>query len=246
MSIPPRAIFFDLDETLIENRHSIASLFDETFKQFDTQLGEHKRDTFFSALGQHAKGLWDTMFEHDISPEKQFTNCFEQSIISTESVSKTDAAILANSMFEHFTHLSSNNVTLHHDSLSTLAELRQQGLVTGIITNGIEELQLGKIYKLGLQNRVDHIIVSAQARAHKPKQEVFDLALSKAKVDANQAWEIGDHATNDVAGAIRAGMQGVFYNPNQHEIAESFATLLERPSHVISNLSEVIKLVTQD
>jgi len=109
----------------------------------------------------------------------------------------------------------------------------------------MEEIQLGKIHKLELENEVDHVIVSAQARAHKPNKEVFELALSKADVDATQAWQVGDHATNDVAGAIRAGMQGIFYNPKQLKIEDSFAELDERPNHIIENLAQVIDLSSE-
>jgi len=242
MNKSPKAIFFDLDETLVENRIPVITLFGEMYKEFDSELGIENQDVFFTALRQHAKHLWDTMFEHPISPEQQFIECFKKSIASTETPLNTDAASLAQAMFDHYKHLSSNNVVLHDDALSTLAELRQKGFITGIITNGMEEIQLGKIHRLELHNKVDHVIVSAQARAHKPKPEVFKLALAKAKVDANQAWQIGDHATNDVAGAIRVGMQGVFYNPQQLEIETSFAELTERPSYVVSSLAQVIDL----
>jgi len=245
MSKPPRAIFFDLDETLVENRIPVVTLFGEMYKPFKQELGSDNQDVFFSALRQHAKQLWDTMFEYDISPEQQFVNCFEKSIISTQAHGNSDALRLAQAMFDHYKKLSSNNVVLHDDALSTLSELRQQGFITGIITNGMEEIQLGKIHRLELHHKVDHVIVSAQARAHKPKQEVFELALGKAEVEANQAWHIGDHATNDVAGAIRVGMKGIFYNPKQLEIETSFAELDERPTHVVSSLAQVIDLIRE-
>ena len=242
MSSSPHAIFFDLDETLVENRIPVITLFGEMYHSFEQELGSENQEVFFAALKHHARQLWDTMFQHDISPEQQFKNCFEKSIISTKSIDSDEATELAQEMFDHYKQLSSNNVVLHHDALSTLAELRQKGFITGIITNGMEEIQLGKIHQLELENKVDHVIVSAQARAHKPKREVFELALDKAKVDANQAWQIGDHATNDVAGAIRAGMSGVFYNPKKHDIETSFAELTERPSYVVNNLTQVIDL----
>ena len=244
MSDSPKAIFFDLDETLVENRIPVITLFGEMYKRFEKELGNDNQELFFTALRQHAKQLWDTMFEYEISPEQQFVKCFEKSIACTKAVPPKNAARLAHAMFEHYNYLSSNNVALHQDALDTLAELRQKGFITGIITNGMEEIQLGKIHQLELQTKVDHVVVSAQARAHKPKREVFELALAKANVNANRAWQIGDHAINDVAGAIRAGMQGVFYNPNQLDVEKSFAELGERPSHVITSLVQVIDLAT--
>ena len=146
-------------------------------------------------------------------------------------------------MFEHYLSLSANNVVFHDGAQRTLSELRERGIVTGLITNGIEQVQLGKVRKLNLQDQVDYVTVSAQARAHKPYAPVFELALKRANVKASQAIQVGDHATNDVAGAIRAGLGGVFYNPNTHRIEEAFAQLDERPTHHIYHLSEVLDLI---
>lgn len=243
MNIIPRAIFFDLDETLVKNRIPVVALFGEMYHQFSSELGSDNQEAFFAALRVHAKALWNTMFDHETSPEQQFISCFKDAIISANAPIIKDPSILAHDMFDRYKQLSSNNVVLHHDALATLASLRQLGFITGIITNGMEEIQLGKIHVLELQDKVDHVVVSAQARAHKPNKEVFDLALSRAAINANQAWQIGDHPTNDVAGAIRADMRGVFYNPKQQAVETAFATLSERPDHVIESLAQVIGLV---
>lgn len=243
MTIQPKAIFFDLDETLIENRIPMRELFARMYHDFDEQLGVDNQRPFFNALKSNATGLWESMFETQTSPEQQFITCFEQSILATEALSAEQSKALAKEMFDHFLDLSAHNVVLHDGALETLAELTDRGVITGIITNGIEQLQLGKIHQLELQHRVDHVTVSAQARAHKPHQPVFDLALSRAKVNADQAWQIGDHATNDVAGAIRAGMSGVFYNPTLLNIDESFADVSEQPTHVIEHLKELLDII---
>jgi len=243
MNKTPKAIFFDLDETLIENKIPIRDLFASMYNDFDERLGDENQTRFFEALRTNAAQLWNTMFDYQTSPEQQFVACFEQSINATRALQGEPAIQLAQEMFDHFTSLSSANVVLNDGALETLAELSNKGIITGLITNGIEQLQLGKIHQLELQHKVDHVTVSAQARAHKPHHPVFDLALSRAKVSAEQAWQIGDHATNDVAGAIRAGMGGVFYNPLGLDINESFSELDERPTHTVTHLKEVLQLI---
>jgi HAD superfamily hydrolase (TIGR01509 family) len=146
-------------------------------------------------------------------------------------------------MFDHYESLSSNNVVFHDGAVEVLAQLNSRGIITGLITNGMEQIQLGKIHALDIHNKVDHVTVSAQARAHKPHAPVFKLALQRANVSAEQAIQIGDHATNDVAGAIRAGLGGVFYNPGDLLLEESFVDLSERPTHHIQHLNQVLDLV---
>lgn len=240
----PKAIFFDLDETLIENVIPVQKLFAEMYYQFAEQLGAENKDTFFAELRTRATTLWATMFESDISPEHQFRQCFAESVRATNAVSDPEADILAGGMVEHFRSMSVNNVRLHDGAERVLAQLSNAGFITGIITNGMEQAQLGKIDHLDLQSQVDHVIVSAQARAHKPDARVFGLALKRAGVAPEHAWQIGDHACNDVAGAIRAGMVGVFFDPKGNRVDTAFDELEERPDHVIQHLSEVLALVS--
>jgi len=236
----PKAIFFDLDETLVENRIPIRDLFARMYLDFNDQLGEDNQRIFFDVLRQRAANLWSSMFESKIPPEQQFVDCFSHCIAATGLKERSYNNKLAQQMFDHFQQLSANNVVMHDGALSVLKELSTKGIITGIITNGIEQIQLGKIHQLDLQNKVDHVTVSAQARAHKPLSAVFKLALKRAGVSADQAWQVGDHATNDVAGAIRVGMGGVFYNPEAKPLNDVFASLDEKPTLVIRHHTQLL------
>lgn len=239
----PSAIFFDLDETLVENRIPIRDLFARMYFDFEQHLGVDNQELFFDVLRQRAANLWSTMFETDVSPEHQFVNCFRHCIAATGLKDKQRSNALAQQMFDHFQQLSAHNVALHDGVEEVLLELSARGIITGIITNGIEQIQLGKIHHLNLHEKVDHVTVSAQARAHKPLPQVFSLALKRANVTANQAWQIGDHVCNDVAGAIRSGMSGVFYNPEAKDVNDAFADLEETPTHVIEHHNQILELL---
>lgn len=240
--ISPRTVFFDLDETLVENQRPIPELFRDVYAAFSSELEAHDEAAYFNALRKHAGTIWDSMFETQVSPEDQFALCFANAASDIQAIDRNRALELGQKMLDEYIRLSSANVMLHHDALSTLDGLREAGFGVGIITNGIERVQSGKIAQLNLGNHVDHITISAQARAHKPRAEVFALALERAKTDAQHAWQVGDHATNDVAGAIRAGMGGVFYDPAGDRRKTAFNDLHEDPSHTVSSLDEVLRL----
>jgi HAD superfamily hydrolase (TIGR01549 family) len=241
----PRTIFFDLDETLVENRRPIPELFRNVYAIFGDSLGVDLHNEYFLALRSHIGQLWDNMFESEFSPEQQLANCFSAAALDIKVIGAEDANQLGHAMLEEFIRQSSANVIAHHDAFATLDGLRHAGFSVGIITNGIERIQSGKIVQLGFSEHVDHITISAQARAHKPHAAVFELALSRAETDPASAWQVGDHATNDIAGAIRVGMGGIFYDPVGNRRNTAFVDLQEQPSHTVSSLNEVLELATR-
>ena len=62
MVIQPEVVFFDLDETLVENKVSVRTLFRTVFDHFEDQLENVDQDQFFAKLGPEIAGLWNAMF----------------------------------------------------------------------------------------------------------------------------------------------------------------------------------------
>lgn len=237
------AVFFDLDETLIENRIPVSDLFARIYFDFSDILGAENKAVFFDSLKKNTANLWESLFDSTATPEQQFQECFAQSVNAIDSFNDAKSKEIGFDMFNHYLHLSSNNVRFHDDAIDVLNALNSRGLTTGLITNGLEDVQLGKINTLDIENKVDYINISAQARAHKPHSPVFELALKRASVEAHECLMVGDHPLNDVAGAIRAGIDGIYYNPNNNDIEKAFAGINERPVHQIQSLSEVLDLI---
>ena len=232
-----------MDETLIENTLPFAQLFKDLYHSFDEQLGAENFDLFIECFRQDAPILWQSMFDSPATPESQLEQCFKRCIEATNTVNHGGTKNIAAQMLERFLELSAKQVRFNPQAESTLSKLRELGITTGLITNGIEAIQLGKVRALKLDEKMDSITVSAQARKHKPHAPVFELALSRANANAQDAWQVGDHATNDVAGGIRAGLGGIYYNPEKLDIEQEFSNLEERPTHIIECLSELIELV---
>lgn len=236
-------VFFDLDETLIENRIPVKELFARMYYDFQSQLGADNKDVFFQTLRANASTLWATMFDSSDTPEQLFIDCFISCVMATNALDENQSKQIGKAMFDHYLNLSSNNVRFNQGAVDTLIALNSRGITTGVITNGMEQVQMGKINALDIQEKVDFVNVSAQARAHKPYAPVFELALERASTSAENAIQVGDHPTNDVAGAIRAGMGGVYYNPNEHDINEVFAQIEEQATHHITDLRDVLNLL---
>jgi len=88
-----------------------------------------------------------------------------------------------------------------------LCELRDMGIITGLITNGRHSLQSKKLELLGIEKLLDISVISGDTGYHKPDIGVFEYFFRKLpSVKPEEMLYIGDNPLNDVEGSRRAGM----------------------------------------
>ncbi|MBF4461840.1 MULTISPECIES: HAD family hydrolase [unclassified Rathayibacter] len=100
--------------------------------------------------------------------------------------------------------------TLHDDALPALDRFRASGVQIGIITNGELDFQLGKIERVGLAGRVEHVVASGDVGLTKPDPRIFTLACERFGVAASDALYVGDRLATDAMGAAAAGLRGIW------------------------------------
>lgn len=88
-----------------------------------------------------------------------------------------------------------------------------QGIRTGVVSNisfcgkALEE----RINRLVPEHKFEFIIATSEYLFRKPHRRIFELALEKAGVAAEDAWYIGDDYECDILGAQGVGLQPVWY-----------------------------------
>ena len=97
---------------------------------------------------------------------------------------------------------------LFPETVSTLSQLKAQGLELGIISNFDSRL-FTVMRGLGIAGAFDTVTISSLAQAAKPAPRIFHLALEKHAVDPEEALHIGDSLREDVDGAKKAGLHTV-------------------------------------
>lgn len=92
-----------------------------------------------------------------------------------------------------------------------LAALREAGLRTVILTNGVGPMQRAKVETSGLGALVDGVVVSAETGYSKPHPGAFEFALNLVGGEPASAAMVGDSLEADVVGALGAGFRVVFW-----------------------------------
>ncbi|MFH0896366.1 MAG: YjjG family noncanonical pyrimidine nucleotidase, partial [Bacteroidota bacterium] len=101
-----------------------------------------------------------------------------------------------------------------------------------IITNGFEEVQNEKMIRKGLGKYFKTTIVSEEAGSKKPEPGIFQYALNKAQAKAFESLMIGDDAEVDIRGALNAGIDQVYFNPDKLDCPF-------RPTYTVNHLLEL-------
>lgn len=94
------------------------------------------------------------------------------------------------------------------DVVPTLRVLRERGLTLGLISN-IDQRGADLMSDLGLSSRLDFAVTSWEIGAEKPDPRVFQAALDRAQVVANEAVMVGDQPGSDIIGAVQAGIAAI-------------------------------------
>jgi HAD superfamily hydrolase (TIGR01509 family) len=116
---------------------------------------------------------------------------------------------------------------------AVLLALRQQGYVTGLVSN--RNGTLGPAAEeYGLAGLFDFMLSAEEAGSWKPEPGIFRRALELAGVPAGAAVYVGDNYYADVLGAQGAGLRPILYDP-----AELFP---EADCRVICSLGELLEL----
>ena len=108
--------------------------------------------------------------------------------------------------------LTRQNLELYPDADASLHWAAERFEATGIITNGPSDVQWGEVRQVGLEDRVDRVIVAGDIDAFKPDPRIFEAALEGLGIPPRSAVFIGNSAAHDAAGAIQAGWSAIWLN----------------------------------
>jgi putative hydrolase of the HAD superfamily len=112
-------------------------------------------------------------------------------------------------------------------AISTLEELKQRGIKIGIGTDMTARIQFVKLTKLGMLPYIDFIVASEEACAEKPDPKFFALCVEKAGCKADECIFVGDSIKKDAIGATNAGLNGIWYNPENKDTNEKTKSIVE-------------------
>jgi YjjG family noncanonical pyrimidine nucleotidase len=211
-------IFFDLDHTLWDFDKNSILAFDKIFKKHHPTIDTNAFVEIYAPINQACWKLYqiDKMTHEElryVRLRQSFDKIrYEISDQEIDSISH-----------DYIEFLPENN-QLFEGAIEVLDYLIPK-YDLHIITNGFAEVQGKKIKNSGLGNYFNTITNSEMAGVKKPHRNIFEFALSLAKVQKENAIMIGDCIDADVRGAIDFGMQAILFDEKNSHAAQEIPTI---------------------
>ncbi|WP_449354279.1 HAD family hydrolase [Virgibacillus natechei] len=255
-----KAILFDLDDTLLWDEKSIKESFTATCQHAEEKyaidpvlLEENVRrnartlyasyDTydFTQMIGINPfEGLWGNFNDEgesfrklrEIAPayrKEAWTQGLKDSGI--------DDPVFGYELAEKFPIIRKEKAFVYGDTFRVLDQLKGNYQLL-LLTNGSPDLQQTKLdITPALKPYFDHIVISGDFGKGKPDPSIFEHALECLSVQKDEVLMVGDNLMTDILGALRAGIDSVWFNRKQkvpNEIS---------PTYEIAELEELAPLI---
>lgn len=112
------------------------------------------------------------------------------------------------------------------DAFDVLNQLHKHYKLANL-SNGFSHSQHKKISSLKLETYFDEVIVSGDYEMQKPDTRIFQIACDKLKLDPSEVAMVGDTFFTDLSGAMRIGMQPVWYCHERRSISDFYVPVVK-------------------
>ena len=196
-----RAVFFDVDFTLIFPGPTFQA---EGYRRACAARGiivdPAKFDQATAASSFILDEVEEQTYNHDI-----FIH-YTASII--EKMGGRGAAVVdvAREIYDQWSV--NHHFEIYDDVAPALTGLQRSGFIVGVISNSHRSLDAFREH-FSLADIITVSVSSAEHGYMKPHRSIFDAALERANVTADQAMMVGDSVKHDIDGALNAGWRAV-------------------------------------
>ena len=210
-----KAIFFDLDGTL---RHSIPSGGD-VFTNYAISLGLHvnPEDRVRAIRWEHlywasSADLRDDLLAHSGETENFWIEYSRRRLIAL-GTSPALAVELSKKVSYHMSEMYKPESIVPDDVRKALTELKQAGYFMAVLSNRDKPFQ-EVLVSHGISEFFSFALAGGEVDSYKPEPGLFEHALKRSGLSAQEAVYVGDNYFADVVGSLRAGLRPVLFDPD--------------------------------
>jgi len=196
-----RAVFFDVDFTLIYPGPTFqAEGYRRACAAHGIEVDPAKFDEATAASSFILDEVEEQIYKHDV-----FIH-YTASIIEKMGGRGANVVEVASEIYDQWSV--NHHFEMYDDVAPVLEALQKRGTIVGVISNSHRSLDAFREH-FSLGNVITVSVSGAEHGYMKPHRSIFEAALDRAKVKADEAMMVGDSFKHDIEGALNAGWRAV-------------------------------------
>ncbi|MCR2822844.1 HAD family hydrolase [Lederbergia panacisoli] len=255
-----KAIFFDLDDTLLWDQKSVKEAFAATCKIAEERYGidiemleeavrkaasylysTYETYPFTQMIGINPfEGLWGNFLDDqpDFIKMKEIVPTYRKDAWTEGlKIVGIDDPEFGLELAERFPLERRNLPFLYEETFEVLNKLKSHYRLL-LLTNGSPDLQNIKLtITPELSPYFEHIVISGGFGKGKPDPSIFEHALSLMDLNKDEVLMVGDNLNTDILGANRTGIKSVWINRHNKERTDVV------PTYEIQHLDELFAIL---
>lgn len=232
-----KAIFLDWDDTIGDWTTAEHKALQDIYARYRLDRLYPTFEGYLNAYKPYNLELWGMYGRGEVTKEKLHFERFYRPIITAQSQKLTaNVENMAHEMGAEFLQLTNRYFCLMPDAEKVVKYLAGKYPLT-IISNGFKEVQYYKFEHSGLAKYFTHTLISEEVGINKPQPGIFEIALQRNGITADQAVMIGDSYSSDIAGAKAAGIDQIWVK------GDGLPVMGETATYIIPNVIDVMNIL---
>lgn len=201
-----QALLIDWDDTIGDFSGAAYRSLYEIYHTYHLERYYDCFEDYYARYTPHNQELWERYGRDEVTKDYlEFDRFFYPLMMATRPPKMDETSQMAIPMcLEHLRH-TTDFFSPVPGAIETIRALAERYPIS-IVSNGFVSVQYTKIERSGLRDCFNHIILSEEVGCQKPNPRIYEEALRRNGIRADQALMIGDSWYSDIYGAAEAGI----------------------------------------
>jgi putative hydrolase of the HAD superfamily len=234
MTDEPKAIFFDMDGTILDWQTGMEESWLASCEVH--RIDGHTPPQIHEAIRTRRTWFWD-------DPERAYRGRMDLDGASREIVRRAftdlglESADVAHRLADDYRALRADAISPYAGAIQTLETIRSRGIKMALITNGNAQAQRMAVERFDLARHFDCIVIEGEFGCGKPDERVFRHALAAVSCEPASVWMVGDSLEADIATPHRLGMHTIWVDATGAGVPAGTPV---QPHRVVTSIAELV------
>jgi len=233
----PKAIFFDLDDTIISFTASTNACWQQVCAAYGSKIDSITPKELHQAIDEYSHWYWQDRERHR-QGRQNLPQARRDIVAAALKNLGVEKPVLADQIGDAYTVTRDQAIWLLPGAVDTLRYLQKKDVRLALVTNGTSLEQRHKIERFDLARFFDYIVIEGEFGVGKPDARVYHHALAQMQVKPEDVWMVGDNPEWDVFGAQQVGIRGIWVDLAGKGLPKSSPV---QPDRIVYSITGLVK-----